>query len=105
DNGYRVYGAPTRDRCLDIVGQVRETFGNEFPVIIGDVVDEPSDAREAIARGANLVQLHSGFVYSGPGLPKRINEALVDRQLATAAPAKPASQTSGWFWMLLLGIG
>ena len=104
-DGYRLYGAPTRDRCLDIVGQVRDKLGDDLLLIISDVVDEPSDAREAIARGANLIQLHSGFVYSGPGLPKRINEALVAHPKATAAPAQVISPTSGWFWMLLLGIG
>jgi dihydroorotate dehydrogenase len=27
--------------------------------------------------GAHYIQLHSGLVYAGPGLPKRVNEAIL----------------------------
>ena len=55
--------------------------------------------------GANCVLLHSGFVFSGPGLPKRINDAVVYCKLKdTPAPAALSFWTH-WGWMCLLGIG
>lgn len=35
--------------------------------------------------GADFVQLHSGLVYSGPGLPKRINEAILQSRFGACA--------------------
>jgi dihydroorotate dehydrogenase len=36
-----------------------------------------ADAQEKLAAGAALVQLYTGFIYEGPALVKRINQALV----------------------------
>ncbi|MGM0804339.1 MAG: dihydroorotate dehydrogenase [Bacillota bacterium] len=71
------------------------------PIIASGGVHEPSDAMELFREGASLIQLHSGFVYSGPGLPKRINERILYEQQPIS---KPAEQT-GWISFFLMGLG
>ncbi|NBD27176.1 dihydroorotate dehydrogenase [Paenibacillus glycinis] len=68
-------------------------------------VHEPADALDLIEAGADYVLLHSGFVYSGPGLPKRVNEAIIHRKLAQAELPAGQSFWRNWGWMCLLGIG
>ena len=40
-------------------------------------------ALEKIKAGASLVQLYSGFIYSGPGLVKQINNTILSYRLNT----------------------
>ena len=66
---------------------------------------EPQDAIDLMQTGVNYVMLHSGLVYAGPGLPKRINEAIIYEQVRhTTEPELPAFWKH-WGWMCLLGIG
>ena len=69
-------GAPVRARSTEVIRYLREKLG-DAPVIIGvGGIDSPAAAQEKIAAGANLVQVYSGLVYQGPGLVKRIAEAI-----------------------------
>jgi dihydroorotate dehydrogenase len=69
-------GAPVRARSTEVIRYLREKLGTT-PVIIGvGGIDSPAAAQEKIAAGANLVQVYSGLVYQGPGLVKRIAEAI-----------------------------
>ncbi|MED1862393.1 dihydroorotate dehydrogenase [Fictibacillus nanhaiensis] len=70
-------------------------------IVASGGVHEPSDAMELFREGASLVQLHSGFVYSGPGLPKRINERILYEENPVS---KPIEQT-GWISFFLMGLG
>ena len=49
--------------------------------------------------------LHSGLVYAGPGLPKRINEAIVYEQVCKLPVPQTPSFWKHWGWMCLLGMG
>jgi dihydroorotate dehydrogenase len=67
-------GEPLRERATRVVRRVagRATC----PVIgVGGVSDADS-AREKLMAGASLVQLYTGLVYQGPGLPRRIARGL-----------------------------
>lgn len=70
----------------------------DLPVIVSGGILEPEDALSLIQAGANLVMLSSGYVFSGPGLPKRINEAL----LSDNVPER--TEYSGWIWHWLFGL-
>ncbi|MBH5319986.1 hypothetical protein I6N90_19480 [Paenibacillus sp. GSMTC-2017] len=84
---------------------VKGMCGASFIVKAGAGVHEPYDALLLQEAGADLVILHSGLVYSGPGLPKRINEAIIYETVRhEEAPSLP-SFWSNWGWMCLLGIG
>jgi dihydroorotate dehydrogenase len=69
-------GVPVQARSTEVIRYLREKLG-AIPVIIGvGGIDSPAAAQEKIAAGANLVQVYSGLVYQGPGLVKRIAEAI-----------------------------
>jgi dihydroorotate dehydrogenase len=58
------------------VSTLRDRWGDQLVIVGSGGIHEPADALAFFAAGATLVQLHSGLVYAGPGLPKRINDAL-----------------------------
>lgn len=70
-------------------------------------ITEPADAVALLNAGASAVLAGGGFVAAGPGLPKRINEALVTLRSPPpsdqSAPSLPLGQLS-WFWSFLMGL-
>lgn len=70
----------------------------DIPVITSGGVAQPADALALFEAGAGLVFLSGGYVASGPGLPKRINEALMDEQGAGQ------KILPGWIWYWLFGL-
>ncbi|RZT21600.1 dihydroorotate dehydrogenase [Fictibacillus sp. BK138] len=70
------------------------------PIIASGGIHEPGDAMELFRSGASLIQLHSGFVFSGPGLPKRINERYVYERTS-----ETKQNTKGWLSFFLMGLG
>jgi dihydroorotate dehydrogenase len=101
-------GKPDRDEALETVQQLRKELGPEL-IIIGSVgVHSPADALDYVEAGADMVQVDSGLVFAGPGLPKRINEALLYRRLMTQPESEPTPTRVGnesWFWAMLMGLG
>jgi len=103
----RLIGGPAREPALEQVRHWRSRYGPNLLLIGSGGVHEPEYALALQAAGADLVQVDSGLVYSGPGLPKRINDALLFAGTRTAvlpqAPERPPEMT--WFWTALLGAG
>jgi hypothetical protein len=94
-----------------MVRTIHTQWGDQLPIIGSCGVNEPEDALELLEAGATLVQVHSGLVYSGPGLPKRINEAVASLTAKQAGPSsRPSRPARGrllresWIWMALLGM-
>ncbi|KRF01772.1 hypothetical protein ASG89_25785 [Paenibacillus sp. Soil766] len=87
-------GASLLSAQLSKVRLLRESLGERSAIVAAGGVHQPEDARALLAAGANSVMLHSGLVYAGPGLPKRINEAILYDRIT--APATSASYPSGW---------
>jgi dihydroorotate dehydrogenase len=94
------------------IDHLRAEFGADVSVIAGGV-HEPIDAIELQSHGADCVLVDTGLIYSGPGLPKRINEAVLyaslakSRELISSAsesvrPPLPIQKYT-WFWSLVLG--
>lgn len=100
-----VIGKDGKEQTLRKLAVVRRILGGEKPVIAAGGVHEPRDALELMASGADYVQLHSGLVYAGPGLPKRINEAVIYEKVRDLPPPEFPSFWQHWGWMCLLGIG
>jgi hypothetical protein len=103
-DGGRLLGAPARDACLATVRHLRARWGREAALVAGGCVVEPGDALALLDAGATLVQLDAGLALSGPGLPKRVNEAL-QRRDAPARPTRRSLPGTAWIGMLLLGLG
>jgi dihydroorotate dehydrogenase len=70
-------GRPLRQRATEVVRYLHQRSHGALPIIGVGGIHSPEDAQEKLAAGASLVQLYTGFVYEGPALVKRINQALV----------------------------
>ncbi len=69
-------GLPVRKRSLEVVRYIR-SCNKDIPVIGVGGITEPHHASDLLAAGADLVQVYSGMVYSGPALIKSIKKHLV----------------------------
>jgi len=67
-----VSGAPVRARATEVVRYLAAKSGGQFPIIGVGGIDGVEAAREKLDAGASLVQVYSGMIYEGPGLPARI---------------------------------
>lgn len=72
-------GAPLASLAATALKSLRAACGAEFPIIGVGGIDSPAAARQRIADGADLIQLYTGIVYEGPGLPARLARALRDK--------------------------
>ena len=72
-------GKPLRNRSTEVIRFLSEKSGKSFPIIGVGGIHGPEEAIEKLEAGATLVQLWTGFVYEGPSLIKRINEAILEK--------------------------
>lgn len=70
-------GRPLRQRSTDVIRYVYRRAEGRIPLIGVGGIFSAQDAYEKICAGATLVQLYTGLIYRGPGLPHRINVGLV----------------------------
>jgi hypothetical protein len=101
----RLYGLPALAVALEQVRMLRQRWPTLLLVASG-MAHEPEQGLELVKAGADLIGVDTGLIYTGPGLPKRINEALL---YARAVPPTPDEQPSfterTWFWTTLMGAG
>lgn len=69
-------GLPVKEFSNDVLEYLHTKSKGEFPIIgVGGIMNA-QDAKVKIKKGADLIQIFSGFIYSGPCLPKEINKLL-----------------------------
>jgi dihydroorotate dehydrogenase len=68
-------GVPLRARADDLLRHVH-TLAPAMPIVGVGGIFSGADAWAKILAGASLVQIYTGLVYEGAGLPRRINEDL-----------------------------
>ncbi|RIV27372.1 quinone-dependent dihydroorotate dehydrogenase [Fibrisoma montanum] len=78
-----VSGYPLRHRSTEVIRYLHNQSGGAFPIIGVGGIFSADDALEKLQAGASLVQVYTSFIYEGPALAKRINQAL----LRAPAPA------------------
>jgi dihydroorotate dehydrogenase len=72
-------GRPLRERSTEMIRHIfRQTHG-QLPIIGVGGISSADDAWEKIAAGASLVQIYTGLVFEGPGLPNKIVTGLIER--------------------------
>jgi dihydroorotate dehydrogenase len=93
-----VYKTPLQQTAgmLDALKLLKKQI--DLPIITSGGILEPADALSLFDGGAELVLLTGGYVATGPGLPKRIHEALLD------ARAEAREEIPGWIWFWLFGL-
>ena len=72
----RCVGETTHAAAIDTVRSLRAGWSDQMTIIGSGGIMAPGHALDLLDAGANLVQVHSGLVFTGPGLPKRINEVV-----------------------------
>lgn len=74
-------GKPLAKRSTEVIRFLSEKSGKAFPIIGVGGIHSAEDALEKLEAGADLVQLYTGFIYEGPSLVKRINKAILKKNL------------------------
>ncbi len=69
-------GAPLTGRATAMIRAIRQRSGDDLPLIAVGGIMGTDDARARLDAGANLVQIYTGLVYGGPGMVRRVVEAL-----------------------------
>ncbi len=70
-----------------------------IPFSIRGGVSEPEDGVNWLNLGADFILIESGYVFTGPGLPKRINERILyEKERKTVYPK------TNWMYHLLFGL-
>ncbi|TFE23178.1 hypothetical protein [Cohnella luojiensis] len=94
-----------KELILSKIKLLRAAISKDSVIKASAAVHEPQDALDMLQAGADNVLLNSGLVFSGPGFPKRVNEAIIyDKIRSSPLPEQP-SFWKHWGWMCLLGIG
>lgn len=71
-------GLPVRRRALDVVRYIRQKSPDLVIIGVGGIT-KAEHALEMMEAGADLVQVYSGMVYSGPSLIKSIKRKLIQQ--------------------------
>ena len=71
-------GEPLRNRSLEVVKYIHKKKPN-LPLIGVGGISHPTHVLDMLNAGADLVQVYSGLVYSGPSLIKNAKKALVNQ--------------------------
>ncbi|MEN9579690.1 MAG: hypothetical protein RJA70_2699 [Pseudomonadota bacterium] len=69
-------GAPLKQRSLEVLVRLRRRVGEGLVLIAAGGIETSEDVHERLQAGANLVQVYTGFIYAGPGLPSRLTREL-----------------------------
>lgn len=103
----RMSGKPLTKRAVEVVRRIHERSGGNYPIIGTGGMMTAEDVEAMLAAGADLVQLHTGFLYEGPRLLKEICNKLIQHPepaaeepqespvaSAEAASAEPSSESA-----------
>ncbi|HEY5297419.1 MAG TPA: quinone-dependent dihydroorotate dehydrogenase [Verrucomicrobiae bacterium] len=72
-------GKPLRERSTEIIRHLFKQTRGQLPVIGVGGIFNADDAWEKITAGASLIQIYTGLIYEGPGLPKKIAGGLIEK--------------------------
>ena len=85
-------GRPLTDRATEVVGLLARHLQGALPIIGVGGIMSGADAVEKISAGASLVQLYTGFVYSGPQLVAECVEAIRKSECVASSPPGPTRE-------------
>jgi dihydroorotate dehydrogenase len=71
--GGGVSGPPLKRRSLEVLRRLHTTTAGRLTLISVGGIETADDVWERITAGATLVQAYTGFIYGGPGWPRKVN--------------------------------
>ena len=72
-------GRPLQERSTEVIRHIFKQTRGQLPIIGVGGIFSADDAWEKITAGASLIQIYTGLVYEGPGLPGKIVTGLIQR--------------------------
>lgn len=72
-----ISGVPVRDRSTEVIRFIWQQTQGKIPIIGVGGIFTPEDAWEKITAGACLIQVYTGWIYSGPLMIRGILEGLL----------------------------
>ncbi len=92
-------GTPLFERSTIVLAKMRQRVGSRLALIGVGGVDSAETMLAKIEAGADLVQMYTGLIYGGPGLPGRILDGVaqhLDRQGIASIAALRDRRTAEW---------
>lgn len=80
DYGGGLSGKPCAHLSTELIKKTRDIYGRRFTIVGVGGVMSARQAMEKFDAGADLIQLISGLIFEGPGLVKKMCEAVAKRQ-------------------------
>ena len=68
-------GAALTERSTRLIRAISRHTSGRLPIVACGGVMDPDSAQEKLDAGATLIQLYTGMIYAGPGLPRQILRA------------------------------
>jgi dihydroorotate dehydrogenase len=72
-------GTPLLPKAISVVRYLREKSQGRFAIIGVGGVEDADSSKQHFDAGADLVQIYSGLIFSGPGVVKKILKNLLPR--------------------------
>ena len=72
-------GAPILNMSTSVVRYLKEKSNGQFVIIGVGGIEDYNSAKQHLDAGADLIQVYSGFIYTGPGLVKGILKSIAQR--------------------------
>ncbi len=69
-------GQPIKQKSMRIISYIKSKKKNLPIIAVGGIMDS-NDAIDFLRAGASLVQIYTGFIYTGPSLVKSINKKIL----------------------------
>ncbi|TVR05578.1 MAG: quinone-dependent dihydroorotate dehydrogenase [Phormidium sp. GEM2.Bin31] len=79
DEAGGISGAPLKARSTEVIREIWQYTEGQLPIIGTGGVASADDAWEKITAGASLLEVYTGWIYEGPGLPKQVLSGLVEK--------------------------
>ncbi len=74
-------GAPLYDKSNKVISFISKKTNGKLPIIGVGGISTPEQAVKKIEAGAHLIQLYTGIIYEGPGIVRKINKTLLNKEL------------------------
>lgn len=71
-------GLPVQDRSTEVIRYISNKSKGSIPIIGVGGIHSAEAAIEKLKAGATLIQMYTGFIYEGPSVVKRINNAIIE---------------------------